>query len=112
MLTANLVGYVFQSAEQKVAGDKTFYVMKIRVLQTKNSYIFVECYLNEGIYRYAKMIEKDALVYVFGDLTTNAYNNKQNEASPKVTCQVKHIKSLTPKQKSVQEEKPLSDFEW
>jgi hypothetical protein len=58
------------------------------------------------------MIEKDALVYVFGDLTTNAYINKQNEASPKVTCQVKHIKSLTPKQKSVEEEKPLSDFEW
>lgn len=109
MLSATLVGYVFQAVETRTHNDKTFHAMKLKLSQNKNSYIYVDCFVNDGILKYASTIEKDSTVLIFGDLSVSAYTNKQGEPCPKVHCQVKSIKLIAkahPKEKEMEQEIP------
>ena len=107
MLIANFTGYIFSPAEMKTHNDKSFFVMKVKVPIQKNN-VFIECYLNEGIFKYAKDMEKDSQVFIHGDLLISAYTSKEGQPQPKVHCQVKHIKTLTKPQKK--EEKSSDDI--
>jgi len=109
MLSVTLVGYVFQAVETRTHNEKTFHSLKVKVSQSKNSYIYVDCFVNEGILKYASLIEKDSTVLIFGDLSISAYTTKQGEPAPKIHCQVKSIKLISKpqvKQKELDQEIP------
>ena len=82
--------------------------MKVKVANNKQGYIFVDCFLNEGILKYASLIEKDSQVLVCGDIIIGAYTSKTGEPSPKITCQVKLVKTIGKPQ--AQEKQNLEDF--
>jgi len=94
LFLGQIVGYLFQPAETKTHNGKTFHIMKVKVANNKHGYIFVDCFLNEGILKYASLIEKDSQVLVCGDIIIGAYTSKTGEPSPKITCQVKVVKAV------------------
>jgi len=95
MFLGTLVGYVFQPVETKTKDDKSFHVMRVKVAQTKNNYLYFDCFVNESIFKYASTIEKDSLVLIYGDVSASAYINKKSEPTAKLHCQVKHIRTIS-----------------
>lgn len=82
MLSATLVGYVFQAVETRTHNDKTFHAMKLKLSQNKNSYIYVDCFVNDGIWNMRVRSKKtpqfwSSVIYLYPLTPTNKANRAQ-----------------------------------